>query len=145
MRSIFDYIFVKFYQWSELLNRSYRKFNIAWEEDSLWCAIFGLSVLQSIQIFSIGIVLYCLFGWNEYVLLVRNYLSESVECIIFLFIWIAPLEMFQYLNRKRYKDKTNFNKIMVKYQTNKVSNIWAVLYSVMTWSIFISLVLYVLK
>ncbi len=137
MRIICDYMFVKLYQWTEFLNRINRKYGIDWEDDSLWCAIFGLSVLQSVQVFSIGMVLVYLFECKEYVFPTGTYLPKDVGYIIFLFIWVAPLVTFYYFNKKRYEDKKFYTRIIAKFQKNKVSNVWAVLYFVATLVIFI--------
>ncbi len=142
MRALFDYMFVKLYQWFEYLNRINRKYGIAWEEDSLWSANFGLSVLQSIQTFSIGMALSYLLGCDEYILLAKSYLPENVKEIVFLLIWVTPLVIFYYFNKKRYIDKNDYKKIVSKIRKNKVSNVWAVLYFIATWLIFILLVLY---
>ena len=142
MRALSDYMFVKLYQWFEYLNRINRRYGIAWEEDSLWSAIFGLSVLQSIQTFSIGMALSYLLGCDEYILLAKSYLPENVKEIVFLLIWVTPLVIFYYFNKKRYIDKNDYKKIVSKIRKNKVSNVWAVLYFIATWLIFILLVLY---
>ena len=102
MRALFDYMFVKLYQWFEYLNRINRKYGIAWEEDSLWSANFGLSVLQSILFVSATLWLFYFLEYDKLLIVLRTTVSEEIYSVIYLALFILPMVICYYRNKLYY-------------------------------------------
>lgn len=139
MRSLFDYMFVKLYQWFEYLNRINRKYGIAWEEDSLWSAIFGLSVLQSILFVSATLWLFYFLEYDKLLIVLRTTVSEEIYSVIYLALFILPMVICYYRNKLYYKD-VHLKKIMCLYK--KSSNTSAIVLFVATWLVYLFSAIY---
>ncbi len=129
MRTFFDYIFYKFYQWYELLNKSYHRLNIDWEEDSIWSATLSISLLQGILIDSLFIFVIGILKHAKFVVSLTEYMVNAGLLYYFqIIISLFPIGVCYLLNRIYYIDKGNFKAALSYWNKRKQSGIWAILF-----------------
>lgn len=128
MRIINDYMFVKFYRWFDLLNKSYRKLNIAWEEDCVWSAILSLSFLQGILIDSLVLFMIGVLKHTKFAVSLTEYMINVGFLYYFqIIVSLFPIGICYLLNRIYYINKENYKAVLSYWSKRKQSSIWAIL------------------